>query len=100
MESAHYMNYWLGGPYIGLGVGAHGFDGRRRYWNTSNLQDYIQRAGSGQQVTGFEDLTDDQLTMERILFGLRMNEGIAWGLVPVSRHGAGPIMDQGRFFIT
>ena len=82
-ESAHNRNYWRGAPYIGLGVGAHGFDGRRRYWNTSNLQDYIQRGGSGEQVIeGFEDLSDTQLSMEKILFGLRMNEGIPWDLVP------------------
>jgi oxygen-independent coproporphyrinogen-3 oxidase len=82
-ESVHNKNYWLGGPYIGLGVGAHGFTGRRRYWNTSNLQDYLQRAGSGRPVIGgFEDLTEDQLTIEKILFGLRMNEGVPWGLVP------------------
>lgn len=82
-ESTHNRNYWLGGPYIGLGVGAHGFDGRRRYWNTSNLQDYIRRAGRGEPVIGgFEDLTDDQLSMEKVLFGLRMNEGIPWDLVP------------------
>jgi len=85
-ESAHNKNYWLGGTYIGLGVGAHGFTGRRRYWNTSNLQDYIQGAVSGKQVIGgYEDLTDAQLTIEKILFGLRMNEGISWELVPESR---------------
>jgi len=87
-ESTHNRNYWRGFPYIGLGVGAHGFDGRRRYWNISNLQDYIQKAGSAEQVTGgFEDLTDDQLIMERVLFGLRMNEGIPWDLVPSAKHG-------------
>ena len=42
-ESKHNKNYWLGEPYIGLGVGAHGFTGRRRYWNTSRLQDYLER---------------------------------------------------------
>jgi len=82
-ESTHNRNYWLGAPYIGLGVGAHGFTGRRRYWNTSNLQDYIQRTGSGEQaIGGFEDLTDTQLIMEKVLFGLRMNEGVPWDLVP------------------
>lgn len=82
-ESAHNRNYWLGGPYIGLGVGAHGFTGRRRTWNTSNLQDYIQKAGRGEQVIGgLEDLTDAQLSMEKVLFGLRMNEGVPWDLVP------------------
>lgn len=82
-ESIHNKNYWQGNSYIGLGVGAHGFDGRRRYWNSSNLQDYMRRAGSGQQVIeGFEDLTDDQLSMEKVMFGLRMNEGVPWDLVP------------------
>jgi len=86
--SQHNRNYWLGGPYLGLGVGAHGFDGRRRYWNTSNLQEYIQRASSaGQLIDGFEDLTDAQLTMEKLLFGLRMNEGVPWALVPPVKAG-------------
>ena len=77
---------------MGLGVGAHGFTGRRRYWNTSNLQDYIRRSGSGEQVIGgpnviegYEDLTEEQLIMEKVLFGLRMNEGIPWDLVPAAR---------------
>ncbi len=87
-ESAHNKNYWLGAPYIGLGVGAHGFDGQRRYWNTSNLQEYMQKAGKGEQVIeGFEDLTDTQLSMEKVLFGLRMNEGVPWDLVPSAKAG-------------
>jgi oxygen-independent coproporphyrinogen III oxidase len=86
-ESAHNKNYWLGSPYIGLGVGAHGFTGRRRYWNTSNLQDYMQRIARGEEtIDGFEDLTDTQLSMEKVLFGLRMNEGISWDLVPSIKH--------------
>ena len=82
-ESVHNMNYWLGESYIGLGVGAHGFTGRRRYWNTSRLADYIKNAGTQTGVEeGFEDLTDYQLTMERVLFGLRMNQGIPSELIP------------------
>jgi oxygen-independent coproporphyrinogen III oxidase len=82
-ESTHNKNYWQGNPYIGLGVGAHGFTGRRRYWNTSNLQDYIKRAGSGEPVIGgIKDLTDTELIMDKVLFGLRMNEGVPWDLVP------------------
>ncbi len=85
-ESAHNRNYWLGGPYIGLGVGAHGFDGRRRTWNTSRLQDYLKRmAASSDACEGHEDLTDDQLSMEKVLFGLRMNEGVPWDFVPFAR---------------
>jgi oxygen-independent coproporphyrinogen-3 oxidase len=85
-ESRHNKNYWLGGPYIGLGVGAHGFTGRRRYWNTSNVQDYMRRAGAGEKVLeGYEDLSDHQIVMEKMLFGLRMNEGIPWSMVPLSK---------------
>jgi oxygen-independent coproporphyrinogen-3 oxidase len=85
-ESRHNRNYWRGESYIGLGVGAHGFDGRRRYWNTPRLQDYLERvAQSKDTVEGYEDLTDEQLVMEKVLFGLRMNEGVAWELVPLNK---------------
>jgi coproporphyrinogen III oxidase-like Fe-S oxidoreductase len=30
-------------------------------------------------------LTDTQLGMEKVLFGLRMNEGIAWDLIPCGK---------------
>lgn len=76
-ESRHNTNYWNGVPYIGLGVGAHGFLGHRRYWNAPKLQDYLTRiASSGEAVEGFEDLDKETLLMERVLFGLRKNEGI------------------------
>jgi len=85
-ESRHNRNYWLGLPYLGVGVGAHGFDGRRRYWNTSNFQDYMQRALRAEPVIeGFEDLSDTQRIMEKVLFGLRMNEGVPWDLVPSAK---------------
>lgn len=85
-ESIHNKNYWQGGTYIGLGVGAHGFDGKRRWWNTSHLQDYLHKALKGDPaVEGFENLTNGQLAMEKVLFGLRMNDGIAWDLVPPAK---------------
>jgi oxygen-independent coproporphyrinogen-3 oxidase len=85
-ESRHNKNYWLGHPYIGLGMGAHGFDGQRRYWNTPRLQDYLERVAAGKDlVDGHEDLTETQLSMEKVLFGLRMNEGIHGDLVPAGK---------------
>ena len=68
-------------------MGAHGFTGRRRYWNSSNLQNYLEKIGrEGKAIDGFEELLDDQLVMERVLFGLRMNEGISWDMLPISKH--------------
>ena len=85
-ESTHNINYWRGGTYIGLGVGAHGFDGRRRSWNTARLQEYLKRIAEGQDVIeGYEDLTEEQRLMEKVLFGLRMNEGVNGDLVPVNK---------------
>jgi len=86
-ESTHNKNYWRCYPYLGFGMGAHGFTGRRRYWNTSRLQEYLERMTHGKDaVEGFEDLTDDQLIMEKVLFGLRMHEGVPWDLVPLNRY--------------
>jgi len=86
-ESAHNKNYWLGGPYLGLGLGAHGFDGKRRSWNVPRLQDYLERINQEKSVVeDFEDLSHEQLAMEKVLFGLRMNEGIACELIPATRH--------------
>ena len=85
-ESTHNKNYWLGDPYFGFGMGAHGFTGQRRYWNVSRLQDYLDRvAKAGDAIEGYEDLTDEQLIMERVLFGLRMNAGIPWEIVPLNK---------------
>jgi len=85
-QSAHNKNYWLGGAYLGVGMGAHGFDGRRRSWNVSQLKEYLQRADRPQELMeDYEDLTDEQLLMEKILFGLRMNQGIDAALIPANR---------------
>ena len=81
-QSKHNKNYWLGGRYIGLGMGAHGFVGNRRYWNTSKLGEYLNNT---KVIEGFEDLDEKTLIIERVLFGLRMNEGIDEGLVPLDK---------------
>jgi oxygen-independent coproporphyrinogen-3 oxidase len=76
-QSLHNTNYWNGSQYVGLGIGAHGFLNNRRYWNVTKLQDYLSRMKASQDaVEGFEDLTPETRLMERILFGLRKNEGI------------------------
>ena len=76
-ESAHNINYWRCGDYIGLGVGAHSHKNGRRFWNTSNLFDYIQKLGSGGSgEEASETLSGHQRLVEAILFGLRTREGV------------------------
>lgn len=85
-ESAHNINYWQCGPYIGLGMGAHGFLDDRRYWNTANLQQYLQKAGKQTVIEGYEDLNVDTKDAEKLVFGLRMNQGVPWEQVGTSKH--------------
>jgi oxygen-independent coproporphyrinogen-3 oxidase len=76
-RSQHNLNYWQGGDYIGLGVGAHAHSAGRRSWNVSKLQDYLTTtAETGKAVESFEDLAPQTRLMELVVFGLRMNDGI------------------------
>ncbi len=76
-EAVHNSNYWNGSQYIGLGMGAHSYVDEKRYWNVSKLQDYLARIQkSGNATEDFENLTAETRLMERVLFGLRKNEGI------------------------
>ena len=77
-RSRHNSSYWNRTPYIGLGAGAHSYDGARtRSWNTDNLEEYIRAQGSGKDPAAGEQLTDTDLYNERIMLGLRTAEGIA-----------------------
>jgi oxygen-independent coproporphyrinogen-3 oxidase len=40
-ESRHNLVYWMGGDYLGIGAGAHGFVGGWRYENTAHPRAYI-----------------------------------------------------------
>ncbi len=42
-RSKHNIQYWLNEPYLGIGVGAHGYYDRLRIVNTKDIQDYISR---------------------------------------------------------
>ncbi|MFA5087753.1 MAG: radical SAM family heme chaperone HemW [Candidatus Omnitrophota bacterium] len=78
LESRHNICYWIGGNYLGLGLGAHShFDGRRS-WNISRLPEYIRRVQGGlPSEEGREVLTAEQRFLESLVFGLRMNQGVS-----------------------
>lgn len=77
MESRHNLNYWQGGNYIGLGVGAHAHQDGVRFWNVARLNEYMERLQAGEEaVEDQEVLSSDQRFWETVLFGLRMNAGV------------------------
>ncbi len=76
-RSRHNLNYWEGGDYIGLGVGSHSHLQGRRSWNVSKTAAYMSRIKDGESpLEGEEWLPPSEQLRERILFGLRMNQGI------------------------
>jgi oxygen-independent coproporphyrinogen-3 oxidase len=87
-ESKHNSGYWSGQPYLGIGPGAHGFDGdRTRRWNVSNNAAYakawaeITSPKDFAAADGFlydaEVLTDTDRYNEYIMTGLRRDIGVS-----------------------
>ena len=86
-EAKHNSAYWRHVPYVGLGPGAHSMKSyaaqvsvgasclsMQRMWNKEDLTAYIKNPMSVQEG---EDLTAEQIVLERIMLGLRTSEGVA-----------------------
>lgn len=76
-ESKHNSSYWNGVSYLGVGAGAHSFDGDIRRWNPDNLSKYIEGIELGHTVYEEEHLTLADKHNEAIMLGLRKQEGIS-----------------------
>jgi oxygen-independent coproporphyrinogen-3 oxidase len=80
--SRHNMRYWRHTPYLGLGPSAHSFDGEKRWWNVSSVESYCGHLDEGRRpVSGFEELSPDQLRIERLMLGLRTSDGVPLDLI-------------------
>ncbi|MFZ0962557.1 MAG: radical SAM family heme chaperone HemW [Terriglobia bacterium] len=76
-ESRHNRKYWQLAPYVGLGAGAHSFDGVRRWSNWTDAQGYLAMLEAGQSPIGeFRVLTAEEQVEEFFFVGLRQVEGI------------------------
>lgn len=76
-ESLHNGNYWEGEPYIGIGPGAHEFDGNAtRRWNVSNNARYLKAIEAGELPEELETLSFENQWNERFLVALRRLKGL------------------------
>lgn len=87
-ESKHNSRYWNRTPYLGLGPGAHSFDGFRRRWNKPD--------GTFEEET----LTPADAFNELLMTSLRTTRGLPLAAVPESQkerlhHGMQPFIDCG-----
>lgn len=92
-ESRHNQKYWRLEPYVGLGAGAHSFDGERRWANETASEVYVQKLGRGDSPIAEVRWLSPQEQLEEFFFvGLRQSEGIdlvlagrRWGTGRVAR---------------
>ena len=76
-RAVHNGNYWKGKAYLGIGPGAHSFDGKStRRWNVSNNAQYLKQQDWFEEET----LSADNQWNELWLTGLRTQGG-----VPIAR---------------
>ena len=71
-ESYHNRGYWQLKDYIGVGAGAVGFKKNKRYYPTTNIDNYIKNPLDIRE----EILTKDDILVEQIFLGLRSDIGI------------------------
>jgi oxygen-independent coproporphyrinogen-3 oxidase len=77
-ESRHNLAYWRGADYLGLGPSACSTIGALRWRNLPNTPAYVDRIALGHSVRGeLEQIDAATRARERIMFGLRMREGVA-----------------------
>ncbi|RLD22908.1 MAG: coproporphyrinogen III oxidase [Bacteroidetes bacterium] len=75
-ESQHNSSYWQQEPYLGLGPGAHSYNGSSRQYNVSNNATYIKALTNDKLPFEIEKLSQSQIYNEYILTGLRTKKGI------------------------
>ncbi|MCR5159464.1 MAG: radical SAM family heme chaperone HemW [Prevotella sp.] len=85
-RSRHNSSYWNHTAYLGIGAGAHSYDGKRhRQWNVSDLDAYIRTIGKGSLPAEGEDLDDDTFYDEQVMTRLRTSEGLPLAQLPAPR---------------
>lgn len=76
-ESVHNCGYWTGVRYEGFGLGASSYEGRSRFYNTKNFEEYLSGAKHPVSLRREESVLPDAERMEEfMILGLRMTKGI------------------------
>jgi putative oxygen-independent coproporphyrinogen III oxidase len=75
--SRHNLTYWRRGRYLGLGAGAHEFDGATRSWNVAGVPAYLEAVRAARRPTaGRERLDAAQARFEALALRLRTADGL------------------------
>ena len=75
-RSLHNSSYWDGTPYLGVGAGAHSYNGTSRQWNPNNLDAYMTAIEQNTPSFELEHLTPKDLYNEKLMLSLRTSQGL------------------------
>jgi len=78
-ESRHNIDCWKRVPYLAFGLGAHSFDGEKRWHNTECMDEYLRDCPQLHDVC---HITEAEHLSETMILGLRLTEGIAESSIP------------------
>ena len=73
-HSRHNSAYWDGTPYLGIGPGAHSFNGKIRRANLPNIEAYMLKPDKPPHE--LEELREEEKFNERIFLSLRTKNGL------------------------
>lgn len=83
----HNETYWSGNRYWAFGPGAAFFLGNTRGVKHRSTTTYIKRLMKGESPVGEEEeISQEQLIRERLVFGLRRMEGVDWESLGLEAH--------------
>lgn len=104
-RSRHNSSYWQQKPYLGLGAAAHSYSGDKRWWNVSDIREYIDSISK--DILPYESENIDETTRynDIITTALRTREGINLQELPESQRSylleqAAPHIKSGKLAIT
>jgi oxygen-independent coproporphyrinogen-3 oxidase len=69
--AVHNTNYWKSVPYLGIGPGAHSFDGKHRGYNIANNPVYVKKLEINESPYIQEDFMQGDLANDYILTSIR-----------------------------
>lgn len=75
-RSRHNSAYWSQTPYLGFGAAAHSFSGHKRWWNVSDVKQYMEGIESGKPKREAETIDRRTRYNEWVMTALRTSDGL------------------------
>ncbi|MCI8589859.1 MAG: radical SAM family heme chaperone HemW [Clostridiales bacterium] len=102
LVSKHNMKYWSGESYLGFGPGAYSYFTGKRYGLPRDLNVYMQRQ---YKTIDEEIITEQEAAQEKIIFGLRLTDGVSVNVLPKDRlpfylENGFAVIENGQFKLT